>query len=66
MAAQFAARGQACAGSDPEIFTSRREALGERPAADVYFIEHETESALDALPGELVIRVARQEVRDAA
>jgi len=66
MAAQYAARGQVCAGSDPEVFTSRCEALQQRPDADVYFIEVQNDSELDALPGELVIRMARQEAGDAA
>lgn len=50
---------QRCAGAFDQIFTSRREALAEAPGADIYFIEHMDDSTLDALPGELVIRMER-------
>ena len=59
LAAQHAARGRVCAGNDPEIFNSKREALKERPDADVYFIECCDDSELDAIPGELVIRMEK-------
>lgn len=59
MAARYTAAGYACAGQHPDIFTSRQEALEAVPDAKVYFIEHQEESTLDALPGELVIRLQR-------
>lgn len=43
------------AGQDPDIFTSREEALRERPGASVYFIEYQAAAEVRALPGELVI-----------
>lgn len=62
LAQRYAARGQVCAGDgEPFIFDSRHEALREAPGADVYFIEHLDDSTLDALPGELVIRMERVE-----
>lgn len=59
LAAQYQARGLVCAGQDPEVFTSRSEALESAPGADVCFVEHLCEQGLDALPGELVIAMAR-------
>lgn len=68
LAAQYQARGQVCAGQDPQIFTSRSEAAEVAPDADVCFVEHRDDSEMDALPGELVIRlsrIARQSVLNA-
>lgn len=59
LAAQYQAQGSVCAGQHPDIFTSRAEALEAAPDAQVYFIEHLDDSTLDALPGELVIRMER-------
>jgi hypothetical protein len=60
MAARYMAAGSVCAGQHPDIFTSRQEALDAAPGAEVYFIEHQDGSTLDALPGELVIRMERE------
>lgn len=64
LAAQYKARGLACAGQDPEVFTSRSEAVERAPVADVCFVEHADERALDALPGELVIRISKAGSRE--
>lgn len=59
LAAAQQARGLRCAGQDPAVYTSRSEALQDAPGADVYFIEHQSEDAVDACAGELVIRLSR-------
>lgn len=59
LAAAYQARGLVCAGQDPAVYTSRKEALQDAPGADVYFIEHQSEDAVDACAGELVIRLSR-------
>lgn len=63
LAAHYAARGNVCAGQDPDIFDCRAMALTQVPGADVYFIEYQDERAVDALPGELVIRLDRAQIR---
>lgn len=60
VAKQFEQRGVRCAGQDPDVFKSRREALAQRPDADVYFIEHQRDDDVDALDGETVIRISVQ------
>ena len=57
LAPSYCIGGQTCAGVDPEVFTSRAEALAEHPGADVYFIEHLSMETVDAQPGDLVIRM---------
>lgn len=57
LARHYEVLGQQCAGHDPDVFHSRKQALQEAPGADVYFIEHSTMSTVDALPGERVIRI---------
>lgn len=59
LAAQYQARGLVCAGQDPQVFTSRSEAEEVAPDANVCFVEHQDDSQLDALPGELVVRLSR-------
>ncbi len=59
LAAQYQARGLVCAGMDPQLFTCRAEAAEVAPEANVCFVEHLDDSTLDALPGELVIRMQR-------
>ncbi len=59
LAAAQQARGLRCAGQDPAVYTSRSEALQDAPGADVYFIEPQSEEAVDACAGELVIRLSR-------
>lgn len=66
LAAQHQDRGFVCAGQHPDIFNSRAEALEAVPGADVYFIEHHKDSTVDALPGELVIRMQRVEATGTA
>lgn len=58
LANDFEARGQRCAGQDPDVFTSRREALEQCPHADVYFIEYLREEDMRAFPGEIVVRLS--------
>lgn len=65
LAAAYKARGNVIAGQDPDVFHSRAVALQQAPGADVYFIEHLDESAVDALPGELVIRLDRAPIHAA-
>jgi hypothetical protein len=60
MAESYQAHGLRCAGQDPDTFESRAEALASAPGADVYFIEYLDEARVEALPGELVIRMARE------
>lgn len=62
LAAQYQARGLLCAGQDPQLFSSRAEAVEVAPEANVCFVEHLDDSTLDALPGELVIRMERVEL----
>lgn len=64
LAAQHQARGLVCAGQDPEIFGSRREALEMAPQADVCFVEHLDELTMDAMPGETVIRISKATARE--
>ncbi len=71
LAGQFQRQGLVCAGQDPDVFTSRGEALRERPGAEVYFIEHQDESEIDDLPalepgGRAVVISMRECKREAA
>lgn len=66
LARDYVARGIVVAGDDPEVFSNRYDAVRRRPGAQVYFIEHLDADALDAQPGELVIRLERAPVPQAA
>jgi len=57
LAAQHEARGRVCAGQDPDVFTSLKEALAEKPGADVYFIEHLRMDTAKAGPRDFVIQM---------